>query len=355
MFHIMRNMLKNGTKLEQAALELIRKRLPPNWNVQLRTEKEKQLLSIKGPNGKKATFLIIARKNISPKDIANLLQGITDANVLLTAPFLSPRSCDLIVQFGANFVDATGNLKLVASDPAVYLNSKGEDQDPQRQKRKLKSLKGPAAARVVRALCDFLPPYGVRTLAEIAPIPLGTASRVITLLEEEALLTRDEKKQIIAVDWPSLITRWARDYNVMTSNRVTTYLEPRNLPALITKFKRLDRYAVTGSIPGPNIAPARLGMIYVDDAESAAQKLELTPADAGSNVWLLEPYDEVVFERTQLLPATSIPDAKPIVSVAMSQLAVDLMTSPGRGPQEAQALIEQMKETELVWRKQIRS
>ena len=355
MFHNMRNVSKNGTKLEQTAIDLVRKRLPLNWNVQLRTEKEKQLLSIKAPNGKKVGFLIIARKNVSPKDISNLLQGLDCANVLLTARFLSPRSCELIAQFGANFVDATGNLKLVAGDPAIYLESKGEAQDPQRQKRELKSLKGAAAARVVRALCDFLPPYGVRTLAEIAPSPLGTASRVVTLLEEEALLTRDEKKQIVAVDWPSLIARWARDYNVMTSNRVTTYLEPRSLPTLMAKLKKLGRYAVTGSIPGPGIAPARLGMIYVDDAESAAQTLELTPTETGANVWLLEPYDEVVFERIQLLPATSTPDAKPIVSVAMSQLAVDLMTSPGRGPQEAQAHIEQMKGTELVWRKQTRS
>ncbi len=47
-------------------------------------------------------------------------------------------------------------------------------------------LKGAAAARVVRALCDFDPPFGVRTLAECSVTPLGTVSRVVSFLEEEA-------------------------------------------------------------------------------------------------------------------------------------------------------------------------
>jgi hypothetical protein len=115
-------------------------------------------------------------------------------------------------------------------------------------------------------------------LAEEAQIPLGTTSRVISFLEEEALLTRDERKQIINVDWSSLITRWVRDYNLMTSNKVLSYLEPRTLPALLEKlrkFGRNNRYAVTGSIPGPSIAPARLAMIYVDNIEDAAKELDL--------------------------------------------------------------------------------
>lgn len=200
----------------------------------------------------------------------------------------------------------------------------------------------------MRALCDFKPPYGVRMLAEISKTPLGTVSRVVNFLEEEALLTRDEKKRIATVDWAALITRWARDYSVRTSNRLFSYLSSRGLSALAPKLDELGCYAVTGSsAAATSVAPARLAMIYVDDAEKAAEVLELVPTEAGANVWLLEAYDEVVFERTQRLAwgQTST------VVAAPSQVAPDLLTSPGRGPQEAEALIKEMKGTEDVWRR----
>jgi hypothetical protein len=65
------------------------------------------------------------------------------------------------------------------------------------------------------------------------------------------------------------------------------------------KLGRLPRYAVTGSTAGPGIAPTRIAMIYVDDPEQAAEILELAPAEAGSNVWLLRPFDDVVYSGTR--------------------------------------------------------
>ncbi len=195
-----------------------------------------------------------------------------------------------------------------------------------------------------------MPPYGERTLAETSSTPLGTVSRVVSFLEEEALLTRDEKKVITAVDWTALISRWARDYSVTESNVVRSYLEPRGLASLGPKMAKLGRYAATGSLAGPGIAPARLAMLYVDDVERAAEALELVPTEAGANVWLIEPYDTVVFERTQTLPFAPAPEKVTVTAAAPSQVVADLMTSPGRGPQEAEALIEKMKGTEDAWR-----
>jgi hypothetical protein len=267
---------------------------------------------------------------------------------MLVAPFLSPRARNLLAAANASFADETGNLRVVAADPAVFVESQGADRDPDRQPRPLRSLKGAAAARVVRALCDFAPPYGVRPLAARSATPLGTVSRVVTFLEEEALITRDEKKVITAVDWPELIKRWVTDYSVTGSNMMRSFIEPRGLGALAPKLAKLVRYAVTGSMAVPGgVAPARLAMIYVADAEEAAKVLELVPTEAGTNVWLLEPYDTVVFERTQSL---TIGSHNSIVTAAPSQIVADLMTSPGRGPQEADMLVERLKGTEDAWR-----
>lgn len=342
MFHNMRNSTKNGTLLENTALEILGQHLSPQWILEISSDKSiNKKLIIKAPNGNQIDFDFISRKNISPKDIHHLLSR-NDKNVLLVATFLSLRSCDLLTEYGASYVDTTGNLRLVANDPAIFIEVKSEKKDPQSHKRDLKSLKGAATARVIRALCDFEPSYGVRSLAKRASVPLGTTSRVVNFLEEEALLRRDAKKQIIYVNLPDLMIRWTQDYNILTSNKVFSYLEPRHLSTLISKLQKLDRYAVTGSIAGPSIAPSRLTMIYVDDAKNAAKILDLTPTDTGANVWLLEPYDEVVFERIQLIKLPSMLNES-INAVAQSQLIADLMTSPGRGPQEAEVFLEQMK------------
>ena len=302
------------------------------------------LLSLQGADGRRAQLTVVSRKLVSPQDVPHLVSRAKDAErMLLVAPFLGPRARELLVEAGVSYFDATGNLRVVVRDPAVFLERHGADRYPDRKPRALRSLKGAAAGRVVRALCDYIPPYGVRTLAETSSTPLGTVSRVFSLLEEEALLTRNEKKVITDVEWPALISRWVRDYSVTESNVIRSYIEPRGLAALGAKITKLDRYAVTGSLAGTSIAPARLAMLYVDDVEQAAETLELVPTEAGANVWLIEPYDTVVFERTQSLPFAPAPEQATITAAAPTQVAADLMTSPGRGPQEAAALLEKMK------------
>lgn len=353
MFHTMRNGSKIGTSSARAAADALRDRLPPGWSAELKpgSGDEDGLLTLRGVGGRRAKLRVVSRKRVSPKDVPYLVSQADDATALLLfAPFLSARARELLADAGASYIDATGNLRIVVRDPAIFLERRGADRDPDRKPRALRSLKGAAAGRVVRALCDFMPPYGVRTLAKTSSTPLGTVSRVVSFLEEEALLTRNEKKVITSVDWPALISRWVRDYSVTESNVVRSYLEPRGLPALGSKIAKLGRYAVTGSLAGMGIAPARLAMLYVDDVERAAEALELVPTEAGANVWLIEPYDTVVFERTRSLPFAPAPETLTAIAVAPSQVAADLMTSPGRGPQEAEALIEKMKGTEDAWR-----
>jgi len=349
MFHTVRNIAKYGTVAGRSAADAVRERLPPGWSVELRAGSNGQeLLTLRASDGRHAKLEVVSRKRSTPQDIALLMQRADGRDrLLLVAPFLSPRARELLAEANASYVDRTGNLRVVAHNPAIFLEVRGADRNPDRQPRALRSLKGAAAGRVVRALCDFMPPYGVRTLATASTTPLGTVSRVVSLLEEEALVTRDDKKLVTSVDWPRLIKRWAGDYNVTGSNTMTSYLEPRGLSALAPKLDKLDRYAVTGSLASRDIAPPRLAMIYVDDAKRAAQTLDLVPTETGANVWLLEPFDDVVFERVQTISMGSVS----VIAAALSQVAADLMTSPGRGPQEAEALIEKAKGSEHAWRK----
>ena len=92
-------------------------------------------------------------------------------------------------------------------------------------------------------------------------------------------------------------------------------------------------------------------MLYVDDAATAGEALEIVPTDTGANVWLLEPFDDVVFDRTQSQRFDASRRSITVEAAAPSQVAADLLTSPGRGPQEDAALMEKMKGDEDAWRR----
>ena len=105
------------------------------------------------------------------------------------------------------------------------------------------------------------------------------------------------------------------------------------------------RYAVTGSMAANQwapLAPTRLLTIYTDDAAGFAGTLGLRPTDTGTNVMLVEPKDDYVYRGSERRDA--------VCYVAPSQAAADLLSSPGRGPLEAEELIEWMRQNEGVWR-----
>jgi hypothetical protein len=151
----------------------------------------------------------------------------------------------------------------------------------------------------------------------------------------------------VRVDWKRLLRRWAADAPLSSRGVQTTWLDPRGLGGLEGKLNALlVDYAVTGSLAASRvaaIAPPRLAALYVKDPARVAQELDLRPAEAGANIFLIQPRDDGVFtgERREVYG---------LRSVALSQAAADLLTSPGRGPEEAEELIAWMAKNEEVWR-----
>jgi hypothetical protein len=198
----------------------------------------------------------------------------------------------------------------------------------------------------VRALCDFRTPYGIRELAERSKTPVASLSRVVAFLDREALIRREARGGVAEVLWDALIRRWAQDYSVRSSNQVSTYLEPRGLSHLLENLAGSSlRHAVTGSLAAGltlPIAAPRLATVYVEDGGRAAGLLGLRAAETGANVMLAEPFDAVAFERGRQQDG--------VIYAALSQVAADLLTGPGREPSEGEELLRQMGEHEADWR-----
>jgi hypothetical protein len=355
MFRVVRNSLISETDLLSTLEDDLRSRLPSSWTVvfdrQPRTPRGRPdaLIRLRSPDGTESVLVVETKSLVEPRGIPAILDQLRrwpDGQPMVVAPFISPRAREDLAAAGVGYADATGNLRLALDRPTVFLETVGAVSNPWPEERPLRSLKGPTAARVVRGLCDLRPPYGVRELAERTGASPASVSRVAELLDREAVLSRESRGPIETVDWEKLIRRWANDYTFTESNGTATYLEPRGLQTLMDKLGGSDlTYAVTGSLTASQVAPVaapRLAAIYVEDSRAAADALELREASTGANVLLVEPLDSVALERTW--------EARGVRLAALSQVAADLLTSPGRGPAEAEQLLAWMQGNEDFWR-----
>lgn len=361
LLRMLRNTPISDNRLIAQAVDELTSRLPRSWRTEISFESPSKgwvvdaRLQIYAPDGTQGLLVLEAKRRVDPRDVEATANQLTlysqlddgrQATPVLVAPFLSARTRERLEDNGVNYVDLTGNIRIIVDRPALFVQSMGSQRDPRREERSAQSLKGAKAGRIVRALCDFSPPIGVRRLADVAQTDPGYVSRVFAMLDREGLIEREIRGPVTDVRWQELIRRWTEDYSVLNSNLTGSYLEPRGLTTLTRKLSESDlRHAVTGSLGAVNVAlvaPARLAICYVDDPEGAAEYLKLRPAESGANVILAEPFDPVVYERTW--------HREGVTFAALSQIAADLLTSPGRGPAEADELVSWMASNEDAWR-----
>lgn len=351
-------MVYSGNSLVAAVVDALAGKLPRGWQTAIASQAKPDpalagivdaIVTIRRPGAPAGRLLVEAKTRLEPKDVEYLaatLRPTADRAILVAAPFISPRTQERLKANGFAYADLTGNVRVSLAQPALYIETTGALENPEPKLRNRKSLKGPKAGRLVRALCDFRPPIGVRDLATRAGIDPGYASRVVDFLNRDALVTRPTRGPVTSVDWPALLRRWSQEYSPFQGQRAGMYLAPRGISAVIEKLKRTSvRFVISGSWAAAQVAPVaptRLLLVFVDKPAAVAADLDVRPTEAGANVALATPFDPVVYERTSKKNGVTI--------AAPSQVAADLLTSPGRGPNEAEALIEWMRQREDAWR-----
>ena len=368
----MRNSYISETRLLDTAAKEIGTRLPPRWllldrerGAAARSPQESigmidAIWELRDPNGLSSDIIVEVKANpVEPRlvgSVASQLRALPYARYeqagatpacMLVSTYLSPLTRERLAEAGISYADSTGNIRFTVDRPAVYIETQGADKNPFREERPLRSLKGGRAARVARGFLDYRPPFGTRELAGETASSAAMISRVSSLLEPDEIVTKEiPRGRIISVEWEALARRWAMDYDFASSNNLTTWLEPRGAGALFARLRDAGiRYAVTGSFAAHRLAPIaepRLAALYVDDPETAAQSLALRPAETGGNVLLVRPFDPVVFERAEY--------DEGIIYARVTQVLLDLMKGPGRGPAEAEALLEWMRDNEDIWK-----
>ena len=348
--------------ITRRALSALRARLPADWSMsdkldaRLGGRRADALVEVRAPSGETVTLVAECRRSLVAREVPAILSQLEEYRAEVDGPtvpvviarYLSPSVRQRLEDNGASYADATGNLRLTALRPALFLGDRGADKDPWRGPgRPRDTLKGVPAARVVRALTDCTPPMSVPDLVKLSGASTGATYRVVELLEKEGLVERAANGKIHIVAWRKLLQRWSKDYSFAGAGGHRRHLAPRGLPALEAALRQGPgvRYALTGSLAARHWAPyaqPRLAMLYVDDPDRAVDDWDLRPVEAGANVILAVPDSDVVYQRTVNRDGLTL--------AAPSQVVVDLLTGPGRSPSEANYLLDWMEAHEPDWR-----
>ncbi len=124
----------------------------------------------------------------------------------------------------------------------------------------------------------------------------------------------------------------------------------RGIDQVLTALKKYDgHYAITAEaatrpyLPRGQAAVAPLALLtnYVADATAVAGSLQLRPVDRGANVVMVEPFDAVVYRGSTMKDR--------LAYAAPSQVLADLLTGPGRAPEEGASLIEALARKDDGW------
>lgn len=365
-------MVANTAELENdligRAVEWLRTAVPANWTVDTSAtsytggnlQGAQQLdgaIAITTNQNLRATMIVEAKRSFTPRDVDVFTQPLArrlrtmsyNTPILVLSEWLSQRTRELLEAQGISYLDLTGNALIRLENPAIFIRSTGSAKAPKPVQRGTVRLRGAKAGRVVRLLADVSPPFGVREIASTTGVAVSYVSHLLDFFDGEALVERSKRGRVESVDVPRLIRRWSTEYDIFRSNDTTTYLAPGGAQEVLNQI-RADRaqrsgLVVTGSFAAvrlaPVAAPALLAM-YCSNPDVLATELDLLPADEGSNVALLRPYDDVVWERTST--DGDIPYAAP------SQVTVDCLTGNGRMPAEGEALLTWLSSNESVWR-----
>ncbi|MCD0445522.1 hypothetical protein LO763_18065 [Glycomyces sp. A-F 0318] len=361
---------KSGSDLEDELIQFLLTTLPQSWEVDQALARRSESdhgydFVIHGPDGSQ-TFVIVKTLpgSTTPAEIPRVVKRLRHAREVLegqqagavlpviVSNFISERARELLEKTEIGWFDSTGNVKLEAERPSLFIKQAGASRNPSpdTENRRQKSLKGPGAARVVRALLDGASDTRVRALAEHAGVGAATSARILGYLAQEHLVDRDERATVRRIHKRSLVQAWARDYHVMSTNHVTPVVVPRGLdwmtkqlverrlPHVLAGSAALRRYLPKGVAA---LTPLSLLAVYSNDVPRLKRELRLRDAEYAANAVLLEPFDEVVLRGARESGGNRY--------TAPSQTVADLLTSPGRGPQEAEQLIETLADQDEEW------
>ncbi|MEV7003880.1 hypothetical protein AB0N62_40410 [Streptomyces sp. NPDC093982] len=319
------------------------------------------MIDIRTDSGQWARYVVDVKRSVTPRlvdyELAAKMRLVrqvhTFTSLLVMAEWISPKTQERLRNHGISYLDLTGNAWIRADRPAIFIYTEGASRAPRSaaQPSSAVTLSGSKAERLVRILADVRPPFRAGDLAKATSLSLPYVSRLLGTLEDQ-LLIRREGRTIHKVDWQGILRARAEHSHLLNLNPYSSYIAPNGhdylLQQLQSPFISRHRIAITGSYAAREVAPLSVGgqlMLYIRPDhfnDELIDNLGLLPVKQGADVLILDAHDPVVFKRLRTV------DGLP--HVALSQLALDCLSGPGRLPAEGEAVLQSMAAHEEQWR-----
>lgn len=262
-----------------------------------------------------------------------------DVYGIIVAPYISESAASICMDANVGYVDLVGNCYI--SFGTVFIKVEGRP-NAFRDDRRLKSFYSPKASRVLRVLLESpaKKEWKMEPLSKEADVSIGLVFNVKVLLDEREWIDIGEDGFSLS-DPGSLLQEWPDNYFFRKNKARDFYslLSVSELETIVATMCREQdiKYALTGFSGASRIAPAvryQRVMAYVQgEYEELIRSLELKEVPSGSNITLLEPYDEGVLYGAREVDGIWI--------VAAVQAYLDLVGFRGRGEEAAQAILDQ--------------
>jgi hypothetical protein len=256
--------------------------------------------------------------------------------------FISDETRRICQENNVGFIDTAGNCFFNFDN--VFLSVEGKS-NPLPNKRPLKTLFYPKSSRALRVLLSYPKnAWFVKNLSTEAGISLGQASLIKKKLLEEELIEElevDGLKRFKLIKPEKLLDKWAKNYNYNKNNIKNYYSldDIKTIESNIVNYcnTKKIRYSFTltsgASLVAPFLRYNRVFVYMLGDIEKIAQALTFKEVSSGSNISILEPYDEGVFYNSQVINGINV--------VNNIQLYLDLINYKERGEEAAKFLYEQ--------------
>ena len=261
---------------------------------------------------------------------------------IFMAPFISEEAAGVCAEEGIGYLDLSGNGHLAFD--GVYLEIRGRPNQF-KSNRLLKSLYSPKAERILRVMLgDSIRPWKVQEIADACDVSVGQVSNVRKLLlEREWARTSKGGLELLQ---PEVILETWRSERPQTRDRREEFFTLERIGAVEealaeTSDRTKIQAALSGLAAATRLAPMsryKRTWIYTGDLEALAQALNLKRVDSGSNIVLVEPTDEGVFQGIRIV------DGIPVVSPV--QVFLDLAVGGGRWEEASEELLNQVIEKE---------
>lgn len=265
---------------------------------------------------------------------------------IVAVPFMGEAGRHLCEEKKVSWLDLSGNADITA--PGLRIHVEGKPNKFKSAGRP-KDIFAPKSSRITRHL--LIEPGRFITQRELTnetDLDEGLVSRVVREMEKSRLLERDSSAGGVRPKDPDiLLDAWHEKYSFSKHHIIKGFVAERTsslaVKNLIEAIKTNNlNYALTGLSAAwllSGFAAYRTATVYLSEEplDDLLKRMGFAKVEKGSNVWLVVPNDEGVFDGATLREG--------VRCVHPVQIYLDLKGHPERAKEAAQRLREEV----LIW------